>query len=60
MIHRMKNYLLYKDATCLCSLSAAFSELLARSSSIELFFLVVLFGVFLAFCRALFLSEWFT
>ena len=24
VIHRMKNYLLYKDATCLCSPSAAF------------------------------------
>ena len=35
VIHRMKNYLLYKDATCLCSPSASFLELLAGPSSIR-------------------------
>ncbi len=50
MIHRMKNYLLYKDATCVCSPRAAFLELLARPSSTRTLLLsgfVVLSGALL-------------
>ena len=35
MIHRMKNYLLYKDATCLMFSECCFLELVARPSSIR-------------------------
>ena len=35
MIHRMKNYLLYKDAACLMFSECCFLELLARPSSVR-------------------------
>ena len=49
MIHRMKNCLLYKNATCLCSASAAFQSFQLGLLLSEFFLVVLLF--FLAFCR---------
>ena len=50
MNHRIKNYLLYKDATWLCCLSAAFQSFYLGLLLSELFFLVVLLFC-LAFCK---------
>ena len=62
VIHHMKNYLLYKDATCLCSLFARPSSIrtLLLSDSVALFSIlldsVLLRVVFVGFLSSLTVS----